>query len=245
MKEREISTKERLVKVCLWLTILFYWISGVLLMCFGVSAQMKLHDALVVVNEAISGVSVTVTVVGTIIVLVSTFGAIALLKYSSKMLKLFTGMLLAVLLTELIVGASAYTYRKKLHQTLLRGFLKTLDKYDEELQISKGVDSLQRQFQCCGATNYTDWLNTTFGSLSSSVPTSCCKVSVESCVTDLDKDAMDINQQGCVLKLKKWVEEHIAAIEGIGIFIGLVQITGILFCFLLLGILKETYASLE
>ncbi|KAJ6665475.1 hypothetical protein lerEdw1_003316 [Lerista edwardsae] len=198
MKAREASSRERLVKVCLWITLLFYWISGILLTCLGVSAQVKLHETLLVLNEAASGIPVIVTVVGAILVLVSAFGTIALLKLNLTMIKM-------------------------LDQTLSSDFLKTLDKYSRELQITKGVDGIQRQFQCCGAENYTDWLNTTFGSLSSSVPTSCCKVSVESCDTDLSMDTADIYQQGCVLKLKNWVEENMAVFGGMGIFIGLTQ----------------------
>ncbi|XP_066467969.1 tetraspanin-6-like [Tiliqua scincoides] len=245
MKESETNIRERLVKMCLWLILLFYWISGVLLMCLGLSVQVKLRDTLLVLNEAVSGIPVIVTVVGAVLVLVSAFGAIALLKLNSKMIKMFTGLLLALLLVEIIVAVSAYSYRRKLHQTLLNDFLNTLDKYSKDLQIMKGVDGIQRQFQCCGAKNYTDWLNTTFGSLSSSVPMSCCKVPVENCDIDLSRDTADINQQGCVLKLKSWVEENMAVFGGIGIFIGLIQLTGILLCGLLLRILKDNYTSLE
>lgn len=57
-------------------------------MCLGVSAQVKLHDTLLVLNEAASGIPVIVTVVGAILVLVSTFGAIALLKLNLRMIKM-------------------------------------------------------------------------------------------------------------------------------------------------------------
>ncbi|KAL8183169.1 UNVERIFIED_CONTAM: hypothetical protein K2H54_021359 [Gekko kuhli] len=112
----------------------------------------------------------------------------------------------------------------QLQQTLLRSFLEALDKYNIDLPVTKAVDELQKQFQCCGAEYYTDWLNTTFGSLSPSVPTSCCKLDVKSCVTDISKEGANINQQGCVPKLKGWVEEHIIIFGGIGLFIGLTQV---------------------
>ncbi|XP_054826220.1 tetraspanin-6-like [Eublepharis macularius] len=245
MKKTESVTKEKLIKIGLWLIIVLHWISGVVLMCIGVSVQVKIHDTFVFVNEGSSGVPVIIMTVGTIIILVSTFGAVALLKHNPKMIKLFIGMLLAVLLVEIIVGASAYSYQKKLHQTLLRNFLETLDKYNIDLPITKAVDGLQRQFQCCGAENYTDWLNTTFGSLSPSVPTSCCKKDVESCVTDLTKERFHINQEGCVLKLKNWVEEQLIIFGGVGLFIGLTQLTGILLCYMLLRMLKENYESIQ
>ncbi|XP_044293882.1 tetraspanin-6-like [Varanus komodoensis] len=245
MMGKEVANWESFVKISLWLAILLYWISGIVLTCIGVSIQVKLHDTFTVLDDAASGVPVIITVVGMLIILVSTIGAVALLKCNPKMIKWFIGLLLIQLIIEIALGMAACTYREKVHQTLLKDVLKTLEKYNGELQITKGVDSLQTQFQCCGAQNYTDWLNTTFGSLSSSVPRSCCKVPVESCVTDLSKDTLGINKKGCVLKLKNWVEEHITIFGGIAMFVGLAQLTGILFCYLLLKLLKENYTSIE
>ncbi|XP_034985046.1 tetraspanin-6-like [Zootoca vivipara] len=245
MNEKGISNFERVVKICLWLAVFLSWNSGVVLICIGVSVHMKLYDAYVVINDAASKVPVIIMVIGTLVALVSAIGGSALRSQCPYMLKLFIGLLLALLVLEITVGAAAYTCRHKLHQTFLSDTLKTLDKYSEEVQITKRVDSLQTEFQCCGAENYTDWLNTTFGSLSSSVPISCCRVPVENCITDLSKNTAGINQQGCVLKLNNWVEEHIAILGGVGIFVGVAQLTGILFAYLLLKTLKETYEHIE
>ncbi|EMP38353.1 Tetraspanin-7 [Chelonia mydas] len=159
---------------------------------------MKLHDAFAVVNETSSGVPVIITIVGGVIISVSAFGAIAILKSNHSMIKV-------------------------LHDNLLRRFLKTLDKYNRESQVTKGIDHLQENFQCCGAQNYTDWFNTTFGSLNSAVPNSCCKMITKSCGMNLSNDTANINQQGCIQKLKKWAEEHIALIGGVCISVGFAQ----------------------
>ncbi|CAM4533814.1 unnamed protein product [Lepidochelys olivacea] len=271
MRKIDSSKKLILIKVCLYFIDLFYWVSGVVLLCIGVSVQMKLHDAFVLVNETSSGVPVIITIVGGVIISVSAFGAIAILKSSHTMIKVylslergtmfpllqssetspvlhtlskFTGMLLIIFLIEIIVGISAYAYRAKLHDNLLRSFLKTLDKYNRESQVTKGIDHLQENFQCCGAQNYTDWFNTTFGSLSSAVPNSCCKMVTKSCGMNLSNDTANINQQGCIQKLKKWAEEHIALIGGVCISVGFAQLLGILFSYMLLRLLNEDYVNL-
>ncbi|XP_048725036.1 CD63 antigen-like [Caretta caretta] len=245
MRKIDSSKKLILIKVCLYFIDLFYWVSGVVLLCIGVSVQMKLHDAFVLVNETSSGVPVIITIVGGVIISVSAFGAIAILKSSHTMIKVFTGMLLIIFLIEIIVGISAYAYRAKLHDNLLRSFLKTLDKYNRESQVTKGIDHLQENFQCCGAQNYTDWFNTTFGSLSSAVPNSCCKMVTKSCGMNLSNDTANINQQGCIQKLKKWAEEHIALIGGVCISVGFAQLLGILFSYMLLRLLNEDYVNLD
>lgn len=56
-------------------------------MCIGISAQTKLRDTFVVINEASSGVPVIITFVGVIIVSISSFGAIALMKSNHAMIK--------------------------------------------------------------------------------------------------------------------------------------------------------------
>lgn len=49
---------------------------------------MKLHETFMVVNEASSGVPVIITIVGGVIISISAFGAIAILKSSHTMTKL-------------------------------------------------------------------------------------------------------------------------------------------------------------
>ncbi|ETE69983.1 hypothetical protein L345_04210, partial [Ophiophagus hannah] len=133
------------------------------------------------------------------------------------MIKLFTGFLVLLLITEILVVATAYMCRIKLHQTVSKDLMKILNKYDKNRQATKTVDILQAEFQCCGVENYIDWQNTTFGLRFSSVPKSCCKVPVESCVTDLNEDIVGINQ----------------------------EVTGILLCYMLLKIINKDYDNIE
>lgn len=57
-------------------------------MCLGVSVQVKIHDTLLVLNESALGIPVIVTVVGAVLVVMSAFGAIALLKLNLNMIKM-------------------------------------------------------------------------------------------------------------------------------------------------------------
>ncbi|XP_032067874.1 tetraspanin-6-like [Thamnophis elegans] len=242
--ERRITWK-RCIKFALWMTVLLYWVAGVVLIITGVCFQVKLHNAFLVLNEAASGVAVTITVIGALIIILSGFGAIALFSSNKAMIKLFTGLLVLLLITEILIVATAYACRLKLHQTISKDFMRILNKYDNKVQITKGVDTLQAEFQCCGVENYTDWQNTTFGLLSSSVPKSCCKVPMESCVTDLNQNIVGINQEGCLLKLKTWTERNISALGGLAVFVIVGQVTGIMLCYILLKVTNEDYDIIE
>ncbi|NWV58523.1 TSN3 protein, partial [Malurus elegans] len=70
---------------------------------------------------------------------------------------------------------------------------------------SSAVDVMQRQLQCCGVHNYTDWLKT-----SSSwhpppcVPASCCKGKHSRCRGDLGH-VEQLSEEGCLKKLEDQV----------------------------------------
>ncbi|XP_026521127.1 tetraspanin-6-like [Notechis scutatus] len=220
MRAEAIITWKWCIKIALWLTVLLYWVAGFVLIITGVCVQVKLHNAFVILNEAASGIGVTITAIGVLIIIVSGFGAIALFRSSKAMIKM-------------------------LHQTVSKDLMKILNKYEKNRQATKRVDILQAEYQCCGVKNYTDWQNTTFGLRFSSVPKSCCKMPVESCVTDLNEDIVGINQEGCLLKLKTWTERNISALGGLAILIVFGQVTGILLCYILLKIINEDCGKTE
>ncbi|XP_058050799.1 tetraspanin-6-like [Ahaetulla prasina] len=225
MTAEKRSSWEWCIKIALWMIVLVYWVAGGVLIITGVCIQVKLQNAFVVLNEAASGVPVTITVIGALILILSGFGAIALFISNKAMIKLFTGLLVLFLITETLVVATAYACRIKLLQTVSKDFMRILNKYDKIVVVTKGVDNLQAEFQCCGVENYSDWRNTTFGLRSSSVPKSCCKVPVENCVTLLNKDMVGVNQEGCLLKLKLWTERNISTLGGLAVLIVIGQVS--------------------
>ncbi|XP_014810272.1 PREDICTED: tetraspanin-3-like [Calidris pugnax] len=70
---------------------------------------------------------------------------------------------------------------------------------------SEAVDVVQRQLQCCGVQNYTDWLKSTAASWhllaeEARVPKSCCKEKYSHCRGDLSH-LEQLFQEGCLKKL--------------------------------------------
>ncbi|XP_040296622.1 CD151 antigen-like [Bufo bufo] len=219
-------------------------VTGVALICLGASVQMKLSDVSVVVVETSSGAPMVLTVVGMVIFFLCGFGAVAVIKESSVLIKSFTGIMLLVFAAEIIVGMSAYSYRDQLQRNVLSRLLKVLDKYGVEKPITRGVDVLQQEFQCCGAKNFTDWFNMSSGIHQNSVPSSCCRVVQQTCGEDALEHSERLYQEGCVLKMKMWIGEHFNVIGAVGIGLGFTQILGILFSCLLVRTLQEKYVSM-
>ncbi|XP_075687156.1 CD63 antigen-like [Rhinoderma darwinii] len=232
------------IKAGLFCVILFFWVTGVVLICVGASVQMKLSDVSIVVAETSSGAPMVLTIVGMIIFFLSGFGAVAAIKENHVLIKIFTGIMLLVFAVEIIVGMSAYSYRDKLQRNVLNGFLRVLNKYGAEKQITRGVDGVQQEFQCCGAQNFTDWFNVSSGLFRDSVPSSCCRIVQQKCGEDAVEHSERLYQEGCVLKMKTWIAEHFDVIGAVGVGLGFTQILGIVLSCLLVKILQENYVSM-
>ncbi|XP_056389496.1 CD63 antigen-like isoform X2 [Hyla sarda] len=219
-------------------------VTGVALICLGASVQMKLSDISVVVTETTSGTPMVLTIVGMVIFFLSGFGAVAAIKESNILIKSFTVIMFLVFVIEIIVGMSAYYNREKLHLIVLSRFLKMLNKYGTEQPITRGVDWVQQEFQCCGAKNFTDWFNISSGIVQNSVPDSCCRIVQRKCGEDALENSEKLYQEGCVLRMRTWISEHFEVIGAVGIGLGFTQILGILFSCLLVKILQQNYVSI-
>ncbi|KAM6227867.1 tetraspanin-3-like [Spheniscus humboldti] len=71
---------------------------------------------------------------------------------------------------------------------------------------SRAVDAVQRELQCCGVQNYTDWLKATAASWrlpaeKTHVPESCCKEKYSHCRGDLGH-LEQLFQEGCLKKME-------------------------------------------
>ncbi|XP_068103536.1 CD63 antigen-like [Hyperolius riggenbachi] len=232
------------IKCGLFLIILFFWVTGVALICIGASVQMKLSDVSVVIVETSSGAPTVLTIVGVFIFFLSLFGAVAAVKENSIMMKSFAVLMLLVFAIEIIVGASAFSYRDRLQLEVLHRFLIMLKKYGSDKQITRGVDGVQQQFRCCGARNFTDWFYTNSTVYSDGVPGSCCKTPQPKCGENATSHSDRIFKEGCVLKIQVWLSEHIDVIGAVGVGLGFTQILGVILSCLIVKILQENYVAM-
>ncbi|XP_018425170.1 PREDICTED: CD151 antigen-like [Nanorana parkeri] len=243
--EKQSSDKLICIKAGFFFVILFFWASGVALICLGATVQMKLSDVSVVIAETSSGAPLALTILGMVIFFLSGFGAVAVIKENSLLIKIFTGVMLLVFAIEIIVGISAYSYRDMLQRDVLQRFMKMLDRYGKDKSISRGLDGVQQEFQCCGARNYTDWFrNVSSAASPDSVPPSCCKTIRPKCGENAEATCVLLVLQGCVLKMQMWISDHVEVIGAVGVGLGFSQIFGILFSCLLVKILQENYVSM-
>uniref|UniRef100_A0A8B9P4Y4 Uncharacterized protein n=1 Tax=Apteryx owenii TaxID=8824 RepID=A0A8B9P4Y4_APTOW len=107
---------------------------------------------------------------------------------------------------------------------------------------SRAVDKIQRNLQCCGVQNYTDWLMATTVSWhlpteKACVPESCCKEKYSHCRGDLCQ-LEQLFQEGCLRKLEDQMHFVMLAVaESINIPKALVTLcTCVVLCNLMLSV---------
>jgi len=130
-----------------------------------------------------------------------------------------SAIVIIILLVEVGVGLAAYSYvLYNVSQVTLQN-----DMENGRVNVNYGQeghgawDRVQRDFECCGVTNYTDWAGV--GSFTEGqTPDSCCK-EVPEVGCGLDTDAATKNTQGCLMEFNKHIG-HI--LSNIGVMGGVV-----------------------
>ncbi|XP_067219223.1 tetraspanin 37 [Chanodichthys erythropterus] len=145
-------------------------------------------------------------VVGGVILLISgCFGCLVSNKKTSCLHGLFVYILIIVFCVVGTTAALAYSHKRKLDVDLapLKDVFQNYSGNSQDPD-TKAVDALQRELQCCGVNNYTDWLETPWFNHSSKdeVPLSCCNKTFHYCNGTLHFPVL-INNEGCQVKLER------------------------------------------
>ncbi|XP_061630336.1 tetraspanin-3 isoform X2 [Phyllopteryx taeniolatus] len=95
---------------------------------------------------------------------------------------------------------------------------------------SRAIDYLQRQLQCCGIHNYSDWQYTRWfeASKNNSVPVSCCNTKVGGLCTGSLARPEELYQEGCEALVVKRLKEIMMYVIWTALTFAGIQILGML-----------------
>ncbi|XP_050665073.1 23 kDa integral membrane protein-like [Leptidea sinapis] len=165
--------------------------------------------------------------VGVLIIIVAAFGCFGSWKESPKLLYIFVGCLILIILLELSVGIAAAALRPQIEGTmksqLRASFIKNKSVRDEDSTYREFWDKIQTSLECCGVSGPDNYaaseprLNPSY---------SCCPPDDSDRAVEIKRsDCISLNkyyQDGCESKVFNTV--HSAGLT--------VIVCGILFCFL-------------
>ncbi|CAH0692556.1 unnamed protein product [Chilo suppressalis] len=165
--------------------------------------------------------------VGVLIILVAAFGCFGAWRESPKLLYIFAGCLIIIILLELSVGIAAAALRPQievgLKQQLRSSFIKNKSTREEDSHYRDFWDKIQSNLECCGISGPDN-----YGSTEPRLnpPYSCCP-------REATEDSDEVKRSNCLTHntmYKEGCEDKILmTIHSAGLS---VIVCGILFCFL-------------
>ncbi|XP_013182013.1 PREDICTED: 23 kDa integral membrane protein-like [Papilio xuthus] len=165
--------------------------------------------------------------IGVLIIIVAAFGCFGAWKESPKLLYIFAGCLIIIILLELSVGIAAAALRPQIEGTmktqLRASFIKNKSTREEDSVYREFWDRVQSSLECCGVTGPENY--------GASEPR--LKPSFSCCPPDSSDEVDEIKRSDC-LSMEKYYKEGcedkvLSTVHSAGLS---VIVCGILFCFL-------------
>ncbi|KAK7098752.1 CD151 antigen-like [Littorina saxatilis] len=222
-----------------------FWMTGLTFLAVGIWALISRHDYISLLgNNTYSATTFLFLSVGIIIILVGFLGCLGALHEIRCCLVTFAFLLLVIFVMEAISGVLAYMYESAIREELARNLNQTMmEGYGFVPAITKAVNSMQRDFHCCGADGkdgFQDWRYSQWTAMDTTdniVPDSCCISPSDGC--GVSGHPSNIYLTGCWESLELFLKSHLIIIGGIGLGFCCLQIFGIIFACCMARKIKE------
>ncbi|KAM4701286.1 CD63 antigen [Discoglossus pictus] len=223
------------VKYLMFIFNFIFWLCGIALIALGVFLQVTLNNSIIIKNASSSGAPIVVIAVGVVIFFISFFGCCGAVKENYCMVTTFAVLLVLIFLVEIAAAIAGYVFKDKVKTAFEDSFLDGMKKYNNTKEVHDGIDTLQRDFHCCGANSSSDWKSYAPFIGTDNVPDSCCKNVTTGC--GRSPNIKDLNTDGCIDGIQAWIKKNIAIVAGVALGIAFFELLGIIFaCCLMKGI---------
>lgn len=194
-------------------------------------------------SPAYQAVAFMLLVAGVVSVVAGILGCCALAREDRCSLITYIFLLVLVLVLEGVAGVVAYVYEEQLPHLLTESLPGVInEQYYVNEEVTLAVDSMQKEFRCCGGTSYSDWRESTWFEMSFQdrpVPDSCCKTVTMGC--GARDHPSNIWYTGCVHGLAAYLGKHLLLLGALGCGLCLLQVLGVtLACCLYVSLAKSS-----
>uniref|UniRef100_A0A3B5A5K0 Tetraspanin n=1 Tax=Stegastes partitus TaxID=144197 RepID=A0A3B5A5K0_9TELE len=165
--------------------------------------------------------------IGAILVLLGLLGCCGAHKESKCLLLTFFSIILIIFIAEVAAGVVALAYSSFAEGILRAWATPALQKdYGNDPVVTKIWNTTMIELQCCGFSNYTDFVGSTFVTENGgSLPSSCCWTNSTPCSLG---EAERSTVQGCFEQILETLREHANIVGGIAAGIGVLEIAAMI-----------------
>uniref|UniRef100_A0A3P9B1J2 Tetraspanin n=1 Tax=Maylandia zebra TaxID=106582 RepID=A0A3P9B1J2_9CICH len=173
-------------------------------------------------------------VVGSVMFLITFLGCFGALRNTICLLKMFVGLLVAILLLQIAAAFVGYFFTDTVMERTERLMMKAIERYREDQDLENAIDFIQKKFQCCGVESYKNWSRNAYFECSDTnpsleacgVPFSCCiRLQNQTVLNTMCGYGMqqleeklarqDIFTIGCLDKIVWWAKHNLLLVAGL------------------------------
>ncbi|XP_043944035.1 tetraspanin-33-like [Protopterus annectens] len=249
-----------LVKYFLFVFSFLFWIVSLLMIGLGIYAKME--KATDTVWEAFFvDPAIILIVVGVIMFFITFCGCTGALRENIVLLKAFSISLTMIFLLQLAIAVLGFVYSSKARAAANKFMKKAIAHYRDDPDLQNLIDYIQKQFQCCGWNNYTDWSKNLYFNCTPEnpsrekcgVPYSCCiTIPIETVINTMCgygtqnlgilEASKLINPEGCAYKAADYIKDHFFLVGALVLGLALPQVAGIILSWILIS---QIYKEME
>lgn len=207
------------------------------LIAVGVGTHLVLNQT--ITNGATPSflLPVVIIAVGAFLFLVAFVGCCGACKENYCLMITFAIFLSLIMLVEVAAAIAGYVFRDKVRSEFNKDFRQQMKNYPKDNQTASILDKMQKDFECCGAANYTDWEK--IPTMTNRVPDSCCVNITHNCGVNFI--VKDIHTEGCVEKIAAWLRKNVLVVAAAALGIAFVEILGIVLACCLVKSIRSGY----
>ncbi|ALC39012.1 Tsp29Fa [Drosophila busckii] len=220
------------VKYTLFGFNLIFLITGIILIAVGAGVGAVYTGYEIFLASKFMSIPTFLIVIGAFIVVITFFGCWGALKENYCLILSFSVMLFIIFILELSAGISGYVLRNDAYNLIEKSLNQSMYNYNSKTPnpTTQLWDEVQRDFNCCGNTNYTDW-KVVFNNFD--LPLSCCKIpygTVGTFSCSASMYSLDRNENvGCLLGFSDYIATHAVSLGAAGVVIAVLQFFGVIF----------------
>jgi len=186
-------------------------------------------------NGIASGAAIII-ICGGVTLIITAIGLLGAFGLWRPLLVIYCIAVLVIVILQIVAGILGFVYRDTITATVSGRANAAIEEYTPNGDSGAAVDFMQRSFACCGWSNFSDWLGTSYYNSTQMIPGSCnCTDTQEGsgeglCVTI---NFVPVYRRGCQSSVQSFFQDNLIAVGAIGVAIGLFEVVGILLGFIL------------
>ncbi|XP_032669110.1 tetraspanin-33-like [Odontomachus brunneus] len=213
------------IKYLMFAFNLLFVVTAIALLSVGVVVIGMYYEYHSFVDDSFFFVPSLLIAVGSIIFIIALLGCCGAGRESYCMIVTFCTLLVGIFVLEIIGGTMGYVMRASVKSVAQHKMIDTMAKYNTTKEMQYVWDELQRNFDCCGTNNATDWINLQY----SGIPMSCCDNTVGVIgTTNCTLTSPTLHNVGCMDAFVRFAQKHAGKIAGVGMGLGVIQLTGVM-----------------